>query len=317
MEKLDEMYNMAGAFYSTYFRGYDPRLGRWISPDPVFQPWQSPYAAMDNNPMNMIDPNGDYAIGAIISSIISKSAIAAKIGSIIGWLKTALTAIKGVFTGGGTAPVAAATTETAYAVTLNTFTLTSSASSSAAVSAATIAEGMALTFTYAAPAVSTFAAISAMPSISASSVPSANVSQGLRMPDVGSESVNSLGGGKNTFGDHYTGKWNPIGYSLKPKNARDAISMEHDKYYDAFGASGPNGVITKGNVLLGDAKFVKQQYKLGYFLVKKGMQMPGGTGITFYKEGLKSFAAGSTIGIMTIPKLIFDNPFIVNPYFFD
>lgn len=54
MEKFDKMYSMAGAFYLTYFRGYDPRLGRWISPDPVFQPWQSPYAAMDNNPVSLL-----------------------------------------------------------------------------------------------------------------------------------------------------------------------------------------------------------------------------------------------------------------------
>ena len=47
-----------GSSYTTQFRQLDPPLGRWMAPDPVFQPWQSPYTSMDNNPIGLIDPKG-------------------------------------------------------------------------------------------------------------------------------------------------------------------------------------------------------------------------------------------------------------------
>lgn len=50
-----------GSSYTTQFRQLDPRLGRWMAPDPVFQPWQSPYTSMDNNPVNLTDVLGDKA----------------------------------------------------------------------------------------------------------------------------------------------------------------------------------------------------------------------------------------------------------------
>jgi len=50
-----------GNSYTTEFRQLDPRLGRWFSVDPVFQPWQSPYTSMDNDPINLNDPMGDKA----------------------------------------------------------------------------------------------------------------------------------------------------------------------------------------------------------------------------------------------------------------
>ena len=51
--------------YTTEFRQLDPRLGRWLSVDPVIQPWQSVYCSMDNNPVLLNDifgatVNGDY-----------------------------------------------------------------------------------------------------------------------------------------------------------------------------------------------------------------------------------------------------------------
>ncbi len=50
-----------GNSYTTEFREYDPRLGRWFSIDPLTSqfPWQSPYAAFDNNPILKSDPKGD------------------------------------------------------------------------------------------------------------------------------------------------------------------------------------------------------------------------------------------------------------------
>ena len=59
MEKDDEVVG-AGNSYTTDYRQYDPRLGRWMSIDPMFRnfPWQSPYAAFDNKPLLIKDPRG-------------------------------------------------------------------------------------------------------------------------------------------------------------------------------------------------------------------------------------------------------------------
>lgn len=52
MEKTDE-WQGAGMSYDFGARMYDPRLGRWMSLDPLMAqfPWQSPYVGMDNNPI--------------------------------------------------------------------------------------------------------------------------------------------------------------------------------------------------------------------------------------------------------------------------
>jgi len=49
-----------GNSYTTQFRQYDPRLGRWKSLDPLMSmfPWMSPYVAFDNNPVYFTDPYG-------------------------------------------------------------------------------------------------------------------------------------------------------------------------------------------------------------------------------------------------------------------
>ncbi|WP_343631147.1 RHS repeat-associated core domain-containing protein [Fluviicola sp.] len=59
MEKDKEMHG-EGNSYTTEFRQYDPRLGRWLSLDPLMGefPWMSPYVAFDNNPILYIDPYG-------------------------------------------------------------------------------------------------------------------------------------------------------------------------------------------------------------------------------------------------------------------
>jgi RHS repeat-associated protein len=56
-EKDNEIKGL-GNSYTTYFRQYDARLGRWLSIDPVTHPWQSPYMAMDGNPIALSDPLG-------------------------------------------------------------------------------------------------------------------------------------------------------------------------------------------------------------------------------------------------------------------
>ncbi len=50
-----------GNSYTTHFRQYDPRLGRWWSPDPKMDkyPGWSPYNFAFNNPINVTDPLGD------------------------------------------------------------------------------------------------------------------------------------------------------------------------------------------------------------------------------------------------------------------
>jgi RHS repeat-associated protein len=49
-----------GNSYTTEFRQFDPRLGRWKSLDPLMHmfPSLSPYVAFDNNPIYYIDPYG-------------------------------------------------------------------------------------------------------------------------------------------------------------------------------------------------------------------------------------------------------------------
>jgi RHS repeat-associated protein len=49
-----------GNSYTTEFRQLDPRLGRWLSIDPLFTkfPWQSPYIQANNNPIIYSDKKG-------------------------------------------------------------------------------------------------------------------------------------------------------------------------------------------------------------------------------------------------------------------
>ncbi len=59
METDPEVKEGRDQHYTTFFRQYDPRLGRWWSHDPVKQLGESPYAAMFNNPVMFSDPLGD------------------------------------------------------------------------------------------------------------------------------------------------------------------------------------------------------------------------------------------------------------------
>ena len=58
----DNEFKGEGNSYTTEFRQLDTRLGRWLSLDPVIQPWQSPYCSMDNNPIFYYDRNGEKVI---------------------------------------------------------------------------------------------------------------------------------------------------------------------------------------------------------------------------------------------------------------
>lgn len=59
--EVDNEVSGNGNSYTTEFRQYDPRIGRWLSIDPEFAqaPWNSPYVSMSNNPILRIDPLGN------------------------------------------------------------------------------------------------------------------------------------------------------------------------------------------------------------------------------------------------------------------
>ena len=57
----DNEFKGEGNSYTTEFRQLDPRLGRWLSVDPVIQPWQSSYCSMDNSPISKNDALGNKA----------------------------------------------------------------------------------------------------------------------------------------------------------------------------------------------------------------------------------------------------------------
>lgn len=59
MEKDGEVKG-SGNSYTTEFRQLDPRIGRWLSLDPLMAkfPHQSPYVSFDNSPILVVDPTG-------------------------------------------------------------------------------------------------------------------------------------------------------------------------------------------------------------------------------------------------------------------
>ena len=61
--EVDNEVSGNGNSYTTEFRQYDPRLGRWKSLDPLMEqfPSQSPYCAFDNNPVYYTDVKGAQA----------------------------------------------------------------------------------------------------------------------------------------------------------------------------------------------------------------------------------------------------------------
>lgn len=57
MEKDGEIKG-EGDWYDTEFRVLDPRIGRWLSLDPIVHHGMSPYNTFDNNPIYFKDPSG-------------------------------------------------------------------------------------------------------------------------------------------------------------------------------------------------------------------------------------------------------------------
>lgn len=72
MEKDDEIKGN-GNSYDFGSRLYDPRIGRWVSPDPAEKkyPSFSPYNLSFNNPVQFIDPDGEDPITAIFEGVVA------------------------------------------------------------------------------------------------------------------------------------------------------------------------------------------------------------------------------------------------------
>src|SRR5258708_38278664 len=56
--------NTTSGWYDTFFRGYDPALGRFHQVDPkaIADHNSSPYNYVDNNPISFNDRNGDLKV---------------------------------------------------------------------------------------------------------------------------------------------------------------------------------------------------------------------------------------------------------------
>ena len=64
----DQEVSGEGNSHTTFFRSYDPRLGRWKSPDPVIHPWESDYVGFADNPILYTDPSGDD-VSAVVEAV--------------------------------------------------------------------------------------------------------------------------------------------------------------------------------------------------------------------------------------------------------
>jgi RHS repeat-associated protein len=57
------MYRHASGLYLTHYRFYDPEAGRWLNRDPIGEHGGTNlYAYVGGNPVNYVDPTGEFAI---------------------------------------------------------------------------------------------------------------------------------------------------------------------------------------------------------------------------------------------------------------
>jgi RHS repeat-associated protein len=73
--EIDGEINNSRSIYTTEFRLYDSRLGRWFSIDPKFlyQQWYTPFGGMNGNPIVFNDPNGDIVWGQILKWVAKRA----------------------------------------------------------------------------------------------------------------------------------------------------------------------------------------------------------------------------------------------------
>ncbi len=67
--------------YDFGSRLYDPAVGRWFSVDPQNQ-FHSPYLAMGNNGVSLVDPDGEYALSAAAIGIIAATIVGGGVAAI-------------------------------------------------------------------------------------------------------------------------------------------------------------------------------------------------------------------------------------------
>lgn len=65
-------------------RQYDPALGRWFAVDPQNQ-FASPYLGMGNNPVMMVDPDGEF-IFTVLAAVFAPALLPMAIQADIGWI---------------------------------------------------------------------------------------------------------------------------------------------------------------------------------------------------------------------------------------
>lgn len=57
--------------YESYYRTYDPQIGRFLQIDPSPKDFESPFVSMGNNPVSNVDPRGDNWWDIVAATLIS------------------------------------------------------------------------------------------------------------------------------------------------------------------------------------------------------------------------------------------------------
>ncbi|MFJ6699347.1 RHS repeat-associated core domain-containing protein [Streptomyces sp. NPDC091272] len=86
-EKVPQPYRFAGGYqdptglYHLKARYYDPRIGRFTSPDPSGQE-KNPYLYAEGDPVNRIDPNGTLSFGGIVDGLTKSVSVSNDIATV-------------------------------------------------------------------------------------------------------------------------------------------------------------------------------------------------------------------------------------------
>jgi RHS repeat-associated protein len=92
-------YEELTGWYDFHARQYDAALGRWFGVDPQNQ-FASPYLTMGNNPVMMVDPDGEFVVEAMIIGAVVNTVIQGATGNIKNFGDFALAMGVGAVSGG-------------------------------------------------------------------------------------------------------------------------------------------------------------------------------------------------------------------------